>query len=86
MDLKQRKIRFNAIGPGFIDTDLMHSVGNVGDFEKFIEYAKTAAVLGRVGTPDKVAKPVVFLASDDSSYINGIELYLSMVELVKSEN
>ncbi len=76
MDLKQRKIRFNAIGPSFIDTALMHSVGNVGDFEKFIEYAKTASVLGRVGTPDEVAKPVVFLASDDSSYITGIELFV----------
>ena len=76
-DLKQRRIRVNAVSPGTIDTpaarDLLAS-SEVGEKRKKM-IAETIP-LGRFGTPDETAKAVVFLASDDSSYITGIELFV----------
>jgi NAD(P)-dependent dehydrogenase (short-subunit alcohol dehydrogenase family) len=76
-DLKDRRIRVNAVSPGSIDTpglsDLLAS-SEAGDQRK--KMIITAVPLGRLGTPDEIAKAVVFLASDDSSYITGIELFV----------
>ena len=76
-DLKDRRIRVNAVSPGSIDTpaarDLLASSA-VGEKRKKM-IAETVP-LGRFGTPDETAKAVVFLASDDSSYITGIELFV----------
>ena len=76
-DLKNRRIRVNAISPGSIDTpglsDLLAS-SEVGEERKKLISAATP--LGRFGTPDEIAKAVVFLASDDASYITGIELFV----------
>lgn len=76
-DLKQRRIRVNAVSPGSIDTPGLNDL--LASAEVGRERAKTLAStvpLGRFGTPDEVAKAVVFLASDDSSYISGIELFV----------
>jgi NAD(P)-dependent dehydrogenase (short-subunit alcohol dehydrogenase family) len=77
VDLKQRKIRVNAISPGPIDTPIFSTA--IGDEEQ-IEQTKTSLVtsvpMGRMGRPDEVAKAVLFLASDDSSYVTGIELFV----------
>ncbi len=77
VDLKQRKIRVNAISPGPIDTPGLSSL--VQTDEQF-EQLKTSFVatipLGRMSSPDEVAKAVSFLASDDSSFVTGIELYV----------
>jgi NAD(P)-dependent dehydrogenase (short-subunit alcohol dehydrogenase family) len=71
VDLKSRKIRVNAISPGLIETPLTAELN---------EQVKTNLVsmvpLGRMGRPDEIAKAVSFLASDDSSYITGIELFI----------
>ncbi len=79
VDLKQRKIRVNAVSPGPIATPLVSSVG-MGLTEEQVEQFKTsilnAVPLGRMGNPDEVAKAVSFLASDDSSYVTGIELFV----------
>jgi NAD(P)-dependent dehydrogenase (short-subunit alcohol dehydrogenase family) len=76
-DLKARRIRINAVSPGTIDTpglnDLLAS-SEVGEQRK--KMITAAVPLGRFGTPDEIAKAVVFLASDDASYITGTELFV----------
>jgi NAD(P)-dependent dehydrogenase (short-subunit alcohol dehydrogenase family) len=77
VELKHRKIRVNAISPGPIDTPIFSSVIQS---EEQIEQIKTNLVasvpMGRMGSSDEVAKAVLFLASDDSSYVTGIELFV----------
>jgi NAD(P)-dependent dehydrogenase (short-subunit alcohol dehydrogenase family) len=76
-DLKDRRIRVNAVSPGSIDTrglsDLLASSETGQQRRKMIS---NAVPLGRFGTPDEIAKAVVFLASDDSSYVTGTELFV----------
>jgi NAD(P)-dependent dehydrogenase (short-subunit alcohol dehydrogenase family) len=76
-DLKSRRIRVNAVSPGSIDTpglnDLLAS-SEVGEQRR--KAIAGAVPLGRFGTPDEIAKAVVFLASDDASYVTGAELFV----------
>jgi NAD(P)-dependent dehydrogenase (short-subunit alcohol dehydrogenase family) len=75
VDLKHRKIRVNTISPGPIDTPIFDSVAQTEEEINQIKANLVAAVpIGRMGSPDEIAKAVSFLASDDSSYITGIEL------------
>src|SRR6202022_1810244 len=73
-DLKQRKIRVNAISPGTVPTEGYRSLGNEEQIAQFAAQMATQIPLGRVGHPDEIAKAVVFLASDDSSFVAGAEL------------
>ncbi len=77
VDLKDRRIRVNAVSPGSIDTpglsDLLASSETGEQRRKMIS---TMVPLGRFGTPDEIAKAVVFLASDDSTYVTGTELFV----------
>jgi len=76
-DVKERHIRVNAVSPGSTDTpglnDLLAS-SPVGEERR--KMISAIVPLGRLGTPDEIAKAVVFLASDDSSYITGAELFV----------
>lgn len=76
-DLKARRIRVNAVSPGLIDTpgarELLAS-SEIGEKRKKM-IAETVP-LGRFGTPDETARALVFLASDDSSYVTGAELFV----------
>jgi NAD(P)-dependent dehydrogenase (short-subunit alcohol dehydrogenase family) len=72
-DLKDRRIRVNAVSPGYTDTPPWHSIEAAEERMKFIS---NSVPLGRFGTPDEIAKAVVFLASEDSSYITGTELFV----------
>jgi NAD(P)-dependent dehydrogenase (short-subunit alcohol dehydrogenase family) len=77
-DLKGRNIRVNVISPGTVVTPAYKSELGLTDeqIEGFKAQAAATTPLGRTGTPDEIAKAVVFLASDDSSYVNGIELFV----------
>jgi len=73
-DLKSRKIRVNAISPGVVPTEGYRSLGDEEGIKKFAAQMATQIPLGRVGEPDEIAKAVVFLASDASSFVTGAEL------------
>jgi NAD(P)-dependent dehydrogenase (short-subunit alcohol dehydrogenase family) len=76
LNLNQRNILVNAISPGPIDTPFVNRVLNEQQTQQFIQNVVKATPIGRMGSPDEVAKAVLFLASDDSSYITGIELFV----------
>jgi len=69
-------INSNAVGPGFIKTRLTEPVLNDPEFMKKYDPARGLIPLGRLGTPEDVAGPALFLASEDASYINGVLLYV----------
>jgi NAD(P)-dependent dehydrogenase (short-subunit alcohol dehydrogenase family) len=76
-DLKARRIRVNAISPGTIDTPGLNELlasSEVGEQRR--KMISNAVPLGRFGTPAEIAKAVVFLASDDASYVTGTELFV----------
>jgi NAD(P)-dependent dehydrogenase (short-subunit alcohol dehydrogenase family) len=76
-DLKNRHIRVNAVSPGSINTPgLAELLGSSPAGQQRLSAIGTAVPLGRLGTPDEIAKAVVFLASDDSSYVAGAELFV----------
>ncbi|MGD0299477.1 MAG: SDR family oxidoreductase [Bryobacteraceae bacterium] len=72
-DLKDRGIRVNVVSPGPIDTPLLNETFSNPDAKKALA---STVVMGRLGRPEELAKPVVFLASDDASFITGAELYV----------
>ena len=76
-DLKPRRIRVNAISPGSVDTpgfsDLIAS-SETG--QQRLKMLTTIVPMGRLGKPEEIARAVVFLASDDASFITGAELFV----------
>jgi len=76
-DLKSRRIRVNALSPGSIDTPgLSQLLGSSEAGQQRLKMISNSIPMGRLGIPDEIAKAVVFLASEDSSYITGIELFV----------
>ncbi len=76
-DLKARRIRVNAVSPGATDTPgLNELMASTETGRARLGTISSSVPLGRLGTPDEIARAVVFLASDDSSYITGIELFV----------
>ena len=65
-ELGGKGIRVNAVAPGFIETDMMSYMT-----EDVVRRNLEQSRLGRIGKPEEVAKLVVFLASDESSYMTG---------------
>ena len=78
VDLKGRNIRVNAVSPGTVVTPAYKNELGLTDeqIQGFVAQAAATTPLGRTGTPEEVAKAVVFLASDDASFVNGIELFV----------
>ena len=76
LDLKDRRIRVNVVSPGPIETPgLAGLTPNEGERKEFYRMLASQVPLGRMGQPDEIAKVVVFLASGDSSFVTGIELF-----------
>jgi NAD(P)-dependent dehydrogenase (short-subunit alcohol dehydrogenase family) len=77
IDLKARKIRVNAISPGPIDTPIFNGLNqSKEEIEQLKKSLITSVPMGRMGSPDEIAKVVSFLASDESSFVTGIELFV----------
>lgn len=75
-ELGPHGIRSNAVGPGFIVTRLTQPVLNDPEFMKKYDPARGLIPVGRLGMPEDVAGPALFLASDDAAFINGVLLYV----------
>jgi NAD(P)-dependent dehydrogenase (short-subunit alcohol dehydrogenase family) len=76
-DLKQRRIRVNVVSPGPIHTEGMEALLSSGEVGQTRRNAIAAGVpLGRIGRPEEIANAVVFLASDDASFITGAEFFV----------
>ena len=77
VELKSRRIRVNAVSPGPIDTPAVGKLGlSDAQAKDFMAGVVTAVPMGRMGRADEIAKAVLFLASDDSSYVTGAELFV----------
>lgn len=74
--LRERRIRVNAISPGHIDTPILESLHQGDALTQLKDEFRKAVPLGRLGDPDEIAKAVSFLASDDGSYVTGVELFV----------
>lgn len=76
-ELKGRGIRVNAISPGAIDTPIIDSqVTTAAEADQLRAQFAAATPLGRIGQPEEIASAALFLASDDSSYVAGIDLFV----------
>jgi NAD(P)-dependent dehydrogenase (short-subunit alcohol dehydrogenase family) len=75
MDLKARDIRVNVVSPGTVDTPGSRGLSGL-DSAGLGERARSIVPLGRTGTPEEIANAVLFLASDESRYMAGSELFV----------
>nr|WP_315463610.1 SDR family oxidoreductase [uncultured Rhodoferax sp.] len=75
-DLKGRKIRVNALSPGFTRTPIMENGLKMDETQIDVlkEYASQAVPLGHMAQPEEIASAALFLASQDARYVNGVEL------------
>ncbi|TFG63459.1 MAG: glucose 1-dehydrogenase [Gemmatimonadales bacterium] len=78
VELQQVGVRVNALSPGFVDTPIFERNGIDGqEREQFVAQMSEGILMRRFGRPEEIAAAALFLASDDSSYITGIELPVS---------
>ncbi|EPR9140034.1 SDR family NAD(P)-dependent oxidoreductase [Cronobacter sakazakii] len=77
LDLKDRHIRVNAISPGPVNTAGLNELFGGGEQAEDVKNELTTQIpLGRVGKPEEIANAVLFLASDEASFVNGLELFV----------
>ena len=74
-DLKDRKIRVNSLSPGPTDTPIFGKIGlSKEQIEQVHSQLAAQIPLGRLARPDEIASAILFLASDDSSFVTGVDL------------
>ncbi len=73
LDLSKKGIRINSIAPGFIKTNMTKGLQEDETYSNFIN---SMTPMGRMGEVDDIANAAVYLASDDSSYVTGLTLYV----------
>lgn len=74
-ELGPRKIRVNSVNPGLVETEGVRTIGiDTGDFRK---QAEQNSPLGRIGQPEDIAPAVVFLVSEDASWITAESFFIS---------
>jgi NAD(P)-dependent dehydrogenase (short-subunit alcohol dehydrogenase family) len=77
LDLKERRIRVNAVSPGVTETAGLNALFGGGEqSEGTKSYLASLIPAGRIGQPEEIAKTVLFLASDEASFVNGAELFV----------
>ena len=76
LDLKPRRIRVNAISPGPVRTPGLAGLVPAEHAQGLFDQLASVVPIGRLGEPSEIAKAALFLASDDSSFVNGIELFV----------
>ena len=77
LDLAPRRIRVNVLAPGATSTPGLHGLAaNEEQNRRFVSAMEAATPLGRMGRPDEIAAAALFLASDESSFVNGSELFV----------
>jgi NAD(P)-dependent dehydrogenase (short-subunit alcohol dehydrogenase family) len=75
-ELRERRIRVNTLSPGYTDTPLLEQWQQGEALAQLKEGIAKSVPLGRMGVPDDIAKAASFLASDEASYVNGVELFV----------
>jgi NAD(P)-dependent dehydrogenase (short-subunit alcohol dehydrogenase family) len=76
-ELKERRLRVNTLSPGPIDTPIFNTLSpKEEEIARLKSLIVTLVPMGRFGTPEEVASAVLFLASDDSSFVTGVELFV----------
>lgn len=77
IDYAKDKIRVNAICPGWVFTPLIEGIFRAsGDFDGMKRQVEQRQLLGRLGTPEDIGRAVLYLASDDSSFVTGVSLFV----------
>jgi NAD(P)-dependent dehydrogenase (short-subunit alcohol dehydrogenase family) len=76
LELKPRTIRVNVVSPGPVQTPGLAGLAPADQQAGLLAYLASLVPIGRLGQPSEVAKAVTFLASDDSTFINGVELFV----------
>lgn len=74
-ELKGKGVRINIVSPGPTNTDSLREAFGA-HAEEGMAFLKNKSPIGRIGEPEEIAQVVAFLASDDSSYVNGVELFV----------
>jgi NAD(P)-dependent dehydrogenase (short-subunit alcohol dehydrogenase family) len=76
-ELRERKIRVNTVSPGYTDTPIFETMGWPKEqVDAIVASILPSIPVGHFGRPEEIAKTVLILASDDSSYITGVELFV----------
>jgi len=76
IELLPRRIRVNLVSPGPTDTEIFKRGATADEIERMRTAMKDAVPMGRMGEPAEVARAVLFLASDEASFITGVDLFV----------